>query len=145
MKITEKSTDKILVRAYTDSEWDNCNFAIIHICDKWKDIMITREEYTSFISSSDNSFASVRYYDTSVSFYHKDNELLEELLGDGYWSFVELDDNEEKDFSVPDNKLDTYCVSMFPNGVFMYSAFGKHTNEEFFTEELRLSDLVSKA
>lgn len=31
MKITEKSTDKILVRAYTDSEWDNCNFAIIHI------------------------------------------------------------------------------------------------------------------
>ena len=141
MKLTDKATNKILVRAYTNSEWDNCNFAIIHVKNEWKETIRKREELTKPIVSFDKSFICIRYYDTSVSFYHREDEWLEELLGDEYWSFVELDDNEEKDFYVPENKLETYCVSMFSNGVFMYSAFGKHTGEEFWTETMNINKI----
>lgn len=142
MKTTEKATDKILVKAYTDSEWDKCNFAIIKIDNQWKDAMLKREENTNTISASDKSFAYTRYYDTSISFYHKDDEWLNDILGSACWSYVELDDDEEKELSIPENRLIAYCVSMFSNGVLMYTAFGKHTNEEFFTEEVCLSDLI---
>lgn len=144
MKITEKATDKILVRAYTNSEWDNCNFAIIHINDKWKDRMRKRIKLITPIASEDKAFAAVQYYDTSVHFYHEEEEWLDTILGSRYWSFVELDDAEEKDFPVPENRLNIYRLSLFSNGVLMYAAWGKHTQEEFFTEELILSEILSK-
>lgn len=46
--------------------------------NEWKETMRKREELTKSIASFDKSFVCVRYYDTSVSFYYKSNELLEE-------------------------------------------------------------------
>lgn len=34
MKLSDKATAHILVKA--NSEWDNCEFAIIHLSEEWK-------------------------------------------------------------------------------------------------------------
>lgn len=36
MKLSDKATAHILVKANTNSEWDNCGFAIIHLSEEWK-------------------------------------------------------------------------------------------------------------
>jgi hypothetical protein len=36
MKLSDKPTAHVLLKAGTNSEWDNCNFAIIHITEDWK-------------------------------------------------------------------------------------------------------------
>ena len=36
MKLSDKTTAHILVKANTNSEWDNCEFAIIHLSEEWK-------------------------------------------------------------------------------------------------------------
>jgi hypothetical protein len=36
MKLSDKATAHVLLKAGTNSEWDNCNFAIIHITEDWK-------------------------------------------------------------------------------------------------------------
>ncbi len=36
MKTTDKATAYLLVKANTNSEWDSCEFAIVHITDEWK-------------------------------------------------------------------------------------------------------------
>ncbi len=36
MKLSDKPTAYVLLKAGTNSEWDNCNFAIVHITEDWK-------------------------------------------------------------------------------------------------------------
>ena len=35
MNISKTPTTHLLVRAYTNSEWDNCDFALISLTEQW--------------------------------------------------------------------------------------------------------------
>ena len=143
MKRAEKATDTILVRAYTNSEWDRCDFAIVHCGEVWRNIIRKRMEAIQTIAE-DGELCSVRYYGASVDFFQTEDEDILKLLEKEDWTFVEMDEGEERTLVCPENRLDTYRISIFPKGGFMYSAFGKHTGEEFWTEELTLADIANR-
>lgn len=67
MKLSNKPTAHILVKAYTNSDWDNCEFAIIHLSQDWKMEQMERMELITPIEGNYH-FCSIHYYDTAVDF-----------------------------------------------------------------------------
>lgn len=146
MKISDKPTADILIKARTDSEWDCCEFAIIHLSEKWKEVQAERLESVKPFADNYN-FQSIRFYDGSVSFFQSGNDEefdVEELLADREWVFVELDEDEQDELTQPENCLDFYKIVIYRDGNARYEAFGKHTNEEFWTDEFPLPQLVEQ-
>ena len=68
MKISDKPTEHILVKAHSNSEWDSCEFAIITISEKWKEEQLKRLEIVKpFVE--DYNFQSLNFYEGSADFY----------------------------------------------------------------------------
>ena len=145
MKTASNITDYILVKADTNSEWDNCHFALIHCTAEWKEQMQQRLETVQSVEN-EIGFASLNYYDTSVDFYRADEKAqteINQVLGEKDWTFVELDENERETFPVPENRLDTYRLSLYRYGTAIYTAHGKHSGDEFYTSEFPVSAILN--
>ncbi len=145
MKKASNNTDYILVKADTDSDWDNCHYALIHCTAEWKEQMQQRLKSVQSVEN-EIGFASLNYYDTSVDFYRADEKTqteINQVLGKKEWTFVELDENEQETFLMPENRLDTYRLSLYRYGTAMYSAYGKHSGEEFYTAEFSVSQILN--
>lgn len=144
MKLSNKPTAHILVKANSTSEWDYCEFAIIHLSEEWKTAQKQRLEWVAPLHGKP-SFCSMNFYDTAVDFYGVgDNDLFDtgELLAGKEWVFVELDNEEQQTFTPTENRLNCYRLVVRPNGTAYYTAYGKHTGEEFWTEEFSLTQLT---
>lgn len=146
MKISDKPTTEILIKAYTDSEWDCCEFAIIHLSERWRKIQAKRLEHVKPFKD-DFNFQSMRFYDYSVQFFQSGDEGpdMEELLSERNWVFVEVDDDELDELTPPENSLDFYKIVIYRDGNARFEAFGKHTNEEFYTNEFPLQQLTEQS
>lgn len=145
MKTTDKNTAYILLKANTNSEWDNCEFAIVHVSDEWKKEQAKRLELVKPLED-DYHFLSMNFYDTAVDFYRTGEDGqpdIEEMLGGKEWVFVELKNEEQETFTIPENRLDCHRLAVRANGTAYYTAYGKHTSEEFWTEQLDLNILCS--
>lgn len=144
MKRASKPTDYLLIKAYTNSEWDCCDFAIVHLSNQWKKEQAKRLEYLTPLQGNYH-FQSMNFYDTAVDFYRiGENEQPEtENLTEGKdWAFVELEKGEPKTFAIPENRLDCYRLALHADGTAYYTAYGKHTGEEFWTEGFSLPQLL---
>ena len=142
MKKANQPTETILVKAYTDSEWDSCNFALIHCKESWLERM--RERLGMVQPFAENmDFCSVAFYDAGVDFYHTEDEDIINLLEKESPTYVELEEDEEKRLVKPENRLNLYRLHVYPRGDFMYSAYGKHTNEEFWAESFTLENIIT--
>lgn len=146
MKISDKPTTEILIKAYTDSEWDCCEFAIIHLSERWRKIQAKRLEHVKPFKD-DFNFQSMRFYDYSVQFFQSGDEGpdMEELLSERNWVFVEVDEDELDELTPPENSLDFYKIVIYRDGNARFEAFGKHTNEEFYTNEFPLQQLTEQS
>ena len=149
MKRTDKPTDYILVRAYTDSKWDSCDFAIINISEEWK-----RQQAKSLSAlehiKNDENFLSISFRDTSINFY-KERQLklneepipnLKELLGDTDWTFVELEKDESNQFSMPESDFNVYKLNIDKCSDFRYIVNAKNTDDIYWTAEIKLTDII---
>lgn len=146
MKLSDNPTTHIVLKAGTNSEWDNCSFAIVHLSEDWKKEQEKRLKAVQPFAE-DYCFQSMNYYDTAVDFYtadENDNPNIEEILAGKEWVFVELENEEQETFTVPENRLDCYRLVVYRNGNAIYKAYGKHTSEEFYTEEFPLSQLIGQ-
>nr|DAI00631.1 MAG TPA: hypothetical protein [Caudoviricetes sp.] len=145
MKISDTPTLDILIRATTNSEWDCCDFAIIHLSEEWRKLQEKRLEAVKPFED-DYSFQSMRFYDGPVDFFQSEDEGpdVEKLLADKDWVFVELDDGELDKLTPPESSLDCYMLVLYRNGNARYEAFGKHTSEEFGTSIFLLQQLTGQ-
>lgn len=143
MKLSEKPTNHLLIKAYTNSEWDCCDFALINLSGEWKERQAARLQAVKPYEE-DYSFQSMNYYDGSADFYQcgADGEDMKALLGDKVWAFVELDKNETEKLVPPESRLDCYKIVIYRDGSARYEAYGKHTSEEFWTDEFSLQFLL---
>ena len=144
MKISQIPTAYIMVKAMTNSEWDCCDFAIIHISEDWKKEQQKRLDNIKPFSE-DYMLLSMMYSDPSVEFYKDDDEICPdsaELLEDRIWSFVELDEETLKKLSAPENRIDSCELHVFKSNYALYQAYGKQTGEEFWTKELPFEELI---
>ena len=146
MKLSDKPTAYVLLKAGTNSEWDNCNFAIVHITEDWKKEQQKRLEMVKPFAE-DYFLQSLNYYDTAVDFYtvdEDDNPDLYKWLESKPMAYVDIDKEELQTLSVPENSLDCYRLVLYKTGTAMYKAYGKHTSEEFWSEEFPLSQLITE-
>lgn len=146
MQLSDKPTDHILVKARTDSEWDSCDFAIISISEGWRKTQLERLEAIKPFAN-DRSFLSLHFFDGAADFYQSGSDGLPdigELLGDNEWAFVELPQKEQNDLTPPESSLDCYKMVLYKNGDAKYTAYGKHTDEEFWTADLPLRKILDK-
>ena len=144
MKFSNEPTDYLLVKAGTGSEWDNCDFAVIHATTAWKKTI--RERLVAVKPfSEDPSFQSLNYYDASASFHAVDEDELpdlDELMSDKSIVFVDLDESEAKRQLTPESRLDGHSLEVFNRGTGRFTAYGKHTEEQFWTDEFSLQHIV---
>jgi hypothetical protein len=142
MKISEQPTNHILVKAYTDSEWDSCDFAIVNCGEKWAEHVAKRLDAVAQFHD-DNDFLSSNYWDSRAEFYVSKDDRIEDLLPDGKdWAFVELEEGEETTFCTPENRLDCWKMVVYKGGCGRYQARGKHSGEEFYTAEFPVGKIV---
>jgi hypothetical protein len=146
MKLSDTNTNYLLIKASTDSEWDDSQFAVVHITDAWKSIMRTRLDQIHRFRH-DNDFSSLSWWDYSASFYRStgnedDDQAIAEFLESENWSFVFLDEGETAKFTRPENRLVGYKFCLYKDGTAAYNAFGKHTDERFGTEDFPLSAIL---
>lgn len=146
MKRSEQPTPHIMILADSASEWDNCDFAIIHITEEWQNVM--RRRLTKLERfADDDDFCSLRYWDSPVGFYQnnheKKNGIPKDLLKeDEVWCFITFDEGEPDDLILPENRLSTFMLTVYQHETAMYNASGKHTGEEFWTEAFDINQLT---
>jgi hypothetical protein len=66
MKKSIKPTEYFLIKA--KSEWDDCDFAIIHITEEWKKIQKKRLEVVKIVKN-DSDLKWLNYEDVKVEFF----------------------------------------------------------------------------
>jgi hypothetical protein len=134
MNISEQPTEQILVRAQTNSEWDNCDYAVIECNVKWA------EEIRERLLSSRLYLDNDRFHH-SVDF-HVSNDIMDDLLQHNQdWAFVEDDDNDYG-FPVPESVLIDISLILYSDGSGRYIATGKFTGEKYTTEFLPLGSIA---
>ena len=144
MKKSLKQTEYLLIKAMTNSEWDNGDFAIIHITEDWKQTQKKRLEAVKIVEN-DADLKWLNYADTNVEFFKFSEDNYPEVkqwLSDGSKIFIELEKEDLKKMLQPENLLNCYQMQVYKNGNAIYNAFGKHTSEEFWTEEFSLYQLT---
>lgn len=133
-----------MVKASSQSEWDNCDFAIIFAGEAWAEWLQQCLNAAQQVQDL-NDFLALKFLDYSVEFYVSAEDEVETILTEGQkWAFVELEDGEEDGFTIPENHLDCHQLALFKNGLGRYAAYGKHTGEEFYTERIPLSEIVCR-
>jgi hypothetical protein len=145
MQLSTTATAYILLNAYTNSEWDECNFAIVQVTPKQKRAWARRLEVVEHLKD-DWNFQSLNYYDTAVNFYRIDkNEQpnIDKFLAEKQWVYVTLDKDERQTFAAPESRLGCCKFVILSNGNAYYQAHGKHTGEEFYSEEFSLHQLIN--
>lgn len=147
MKLSDQPTEYILIKARTNSEWDCCEFALINLSEGWKRQQAKRLEAVKPFKD-DYSFQSMRFYKTSVDFYQSGddgNPDIEELLSGKDWAFVEIDEDEQDKLTSPESSLDCYTLEIYREGNAKFKAYGKYTDEEFWTNKFPLQQLTEGA
>jgi len=145
MKRVEHSA-YLLVKAYTDSEWDNCDFAVIHISTEWKQCM--RERLAKAQSFKDDKGFYYLTYSGSPENFYEDGDILSAddiLAGDEDSCFIELEEISLDSLPLPESRLHIYQMVIDSDGLMKYKAFGKHTGEEYYTAEFSLTGILRGA
>lgn len=144
MKKSLEATEYLLIKTKTNSEWDNGDFAIIHITDDWKQTQKKRLEAVKPLEN-DYDLKWLNYADTNIEFFKFSEEHYPEVevwLSERSRIFIELEKDDLKRLLQPENSLNCYQMQVYKNGNTIYNAFGKHTIEEFWTEEFSLWELT---
>lgn len=142
MRISDVPTNRILLKAGTVSEWDCCDFAIID-CSGWKE-RIGRWLRAAASFEAPEELISFRFYDNCVDYYTSQEEEAEILPKGQEWAFIQLEEGEEDSFSRPETRLEAAYLVLYPNGGGFYKAYGKYTNEEFYTQEIPMKQILQQ-
>ena len=145
MKISKTPTSYILVKAYTGSEWDTCDYAIIQIDEEWKAISKQRLNDVQHFKGNQSFYCHV-YWDSPVG-YFCDNEELNyqkaiEKAEKGFL-YLSIESDEIEALVTPESALDTHMLKITKEGHCNFKAYGKHTGEEFWTESFSLIKLIN--
>lgn len=145
MKLSDTPTDFLIFRARTDSEWDYCDFAIVQIDEFWMNEQRKRLAFIKVLDK-DCSFHSMHYYEGCCQFYQDVNNLMidsMEVLKEKHWSYLETNEAEIETLSLPDNTLDCHLVVLKSGGYGMFTCYGKHTDDQFWTDDFPIHALLN--
>lgn len=147
MKRSDTPTGFVMIKAYNNSEWDFCDYAIIRLTGEWLATLRTRLDAAAAFAG-DYTFYHLSYWDVPEGFYTNDEEeetgvrVTDILQEDEGWAFVETDEDELQSLKIPENSLATFELHLSATGSAHYTVYGKHTGEEFWTAGFDAADLL---
>lgn len=110
MKKSIEATEYLLIKAKTNSEWDNGDCAIIHITEDWKKTQKKRLEAVKAVEN-EYDLKWLNHADTNIEFFTFSKELypeVEDWLSESSRIFIELEKDDLKKFLQPENNLN--CI-----------------------------------
>ena len=114
MKRSDKPTEYIMLKAETTSEYDECEFAIMHITQEWNKRMTERLQLLKLFQK-DNSFTSLAFSETVEGFYTFPDGEKEPFIGREAWCFVEITPVELQELPEVSEEI-TGCNILFYGG-----------------------------
>lgn len=144
MKVSNTNPTHLLVKAYSDSEWALCDFALIELPTDWRtryeEYLKTLETLTTYDSLSAAYFNG--YY-TDYFVYDEDKyPKISKLLGEYHWYPVILTAEEVAQFTQIEDRLELFRDIVYRNGDISYNAVSKYGNDVYYTENIRLEELL---
>ncbi|MGY4385961.1 hypothetical protein ACVWYN_003009 [Pedobacter sp. UYP24] len=151
MKKSKIPTPYILIKAYTDSEWDKCNFAIFHITDEWKSNMENRVKLLKPLLDT-KDFYSMAFMDVVVGYFKfritgrsKVSSKLNAasvFTNDEDWCYVDANPNMIKVLTRTLSQQHAHKFVLLTDNSGYYTSTGNHNGEEFWTEDFKLSTFI---
>ena len=143
MKRSDIPTPYILIRAYTNSEYEWCDFALIKISTVWKQHL--QKKVSDILHFKfDSTFFHLVYWGADCDFYmDKSGELpASETIGtDQDWCFVNLSQEEYSNLNPPEPSLDCFQTVIDRYGDICYKCYGKYSETQFQTANFKLDDI----
>jgi|SRR5215217_1130434 len=150
MRITTCATDYVIIRALTKSDWDQCNFALLHLTPDW-DLVMSQRLLALQPFRGDLHFYCHTYWDSPLGYHicSHESDIGQLLLNleeqHETWAFVELDDLDEPGrMQLPESDLDTHMLMINADSSAFYMCFGKHSSDEYSTEGFNLNVLLKQ-
>ena len=145
LQLTNEKTSKVLLTSSSNSEWDFSNYAIVTLPDV--EYIKSIIEGVKYLIS--DGFLSVSYsYDNQV-FLNTEDDL---LTVDQNFMFVEnaeLSKDMLEELGLPEQSMQ-YGIMKISKGhgdsdtfFISFESYGKHTSEEFCTNEIQISELYN--
>ena len=142
MRTSTYPTEWLLVKAWTSSEWDKCDFALVHLPTGWRSILAQREEQAKSLHTQDPEFIKLSYQGAEATFYQGD--VSEHLTEHREWTFVDLDEDDLQDLREAESRLILHEQQVYYTGTIHYSAQSKHGNDEYWTSGISLYALTNQ-
>lgn len=151
MKLSNKPTGYIVVPARLASEWDTCDYCLITYDDK------TLDKWKAYSKAIDDLKENVQYpteihrlsiWEGGIDFFNlsdsdDDQEVVKHLdQQNGFpFAYVTLSEGEEEELLKPEQRVDCLQVNFYLGRSISFIGFGKHTGEEFWTNDIEIDKL----
>ena len=114
----------IFIPAYSNSEWDSVTHVKLVVTDGFLDKLQGIKKFIDENFKDDYDFNKISYWsNVDMEFV-----IMDDFSGD-------IIENYDGEYEYPEQRLDTYQVKYGKDGV-QFTAYGKHTNEEFWCETI---------
>ncbi len=142
-----------MIKADTNSEWDSCDFVLLHLTPDY--ISMLRERVSLAIRLAETADLYYLTFSDGPKGWYKypiDNSCQEstdedetdawkELPDNQEWAFIDLQDHSElTSVNRPQQKLNILQMNVFTNGDIRFIAFGEHSDERFWTARFSLDE-----
>ena len=152
MKLSKERTGYILISAYVSSEWDTCNYCLVSFNDKtlerWKNYSRALEQLREQLRENiayPTEIHKLSIWEHSMFLnLDEDNEEYAEIieeLKELPFVHVALEEGEEDKLQVPEQRIDCLQANFYTGGRMSFIGYGKHTSEEFWTDDVEINKL----
>lgn len=144
MKAVNFKTSHILLRAYTTDAYNFCNYAIIKVTEDWLERVRKAGGQVAALKEED-SFAHLSYYEGKTDFYNieEESEADSVLDSEKEWSFIEISDEELEDLELVEERLEIHKIHFTRFEDLSVTAYGKCSGSEYYTTDIKISELLS--
>ena len=125
----------LIIKAHTNSEWDSVSSALVELNDdSISELRKIRNAVENF-NTDGLSFHRASFFFGGVDFKISDSGEYDEMES----CFTVVEDLDLSDYTDPESPLDSATIEVNKSG-FKFTAFGKHTGEEFYSETVSFED-----
>jgi hypothetical protein len=136
----------LITKAYTGSDWDSVDFAVIPLPDAWVQFLNeVNQDFMAIRKKHQDNVHLVTIWADNAEFFVKDDEALPKSFLDILDSIeedeagvFELPEEFYKDFERPETHMGHGEVRISAFGV-QFSTHGKHTTDEFWTPDVAIT------
>jgi hypothetical protein len=120
----------LVVKAYTNSEWDSVDVVLFELDKESIDWLKELREKVELVKGI-SGFNCLSIFSYGAEFLQDESGVYEDIEN----GFILEDDVDENNFSEPETHFDTDTIGLRGYG-FFFKCYGKHTGEEFWSETI---------